>query len=668
MIPFFSYHNLLFHSTELLESDDDDDADAEKDEKGFENIEFMKFVNIINEMFDKTRRLLITAGGGYGKTTASKRLALHWSENECLQKCLLFIRLDLKNVKSNQDLYSAFLEQFPQVGRQFSKEDLIVLKSVFEIKQEQIFFALDGLDESKSKSLATNEFNPTDSEYPKSFVMILSRPEAKKYLDISSTEVTEFEITRLSKDQYLKFALDFPFAEGKKEQGQQLIKKCNQNPSFGKLMEVPMTAVMNCSLFNDPRLSKDLKDQLDLFYCLIAMYIKSELLKQIDLKLSETSLEEVEQQLLLEKDETLRLDVEEIFSKFKQELVALGRAIFECNGKSLVGFNDCNRKSLETSLASQGLDRKEVDFVLRLSFMEEIIDEESMVPVASFRFLHRDIREFLVSIFATFNGKELPTQSINEDLKEGHLSIFRCILANHVKQKSTVEELKENLQPLINHILSHINHNPISNHKAAQMICELTHLHVSCQQIEEKKFLSSLISQLKVPIADKLPKFSKKMNVHYLNCLTSHFKKKESCKSCKMSEGLSEKSPFSTSRETQYVHQWPQQHPLRIFPFLNQGRQSIRFLFPSSKFGIQREHATEDSFSVLFKVKHKMSKGEMAEIVFRFYFQWRHYINIGACKYFDLSCSMTVIINLLQCLVKFQKIILGWLVGNKVLL
>ena len=606
IILMFFFLQICFLSTEILESEDDETE--EQDDKDSENLDFMEFMKIINTMFDESiTRLLITAGGGYGKTTASKRLALHWSDNECLQNCLLFIRLDLKSIKHSHDLYSATLEQFPEVGRLLSEEELNVLKLVFETKQEQIFFALDGLDESKSKFLASNVFNLKSTEYPKSLVMILSRPEAKKYLELPSTEVTEFEITKLSKDQYQKFALNFPFDDDKKEQGQQLIEKCNENPSFGKLMEVPMTAVMSCSLFNDPQLSKDLKDQLDLFYSLIAMYIKFELLKQIELKLGEPSLGEEEWQSLHdEKDKILCVNVEGIFSSYKQELVALGRAIFECNGKSLVGFNDCNRKSLETSLLSAGLDQKKVNTVLRLSFMEEIIDEESMVPVSSFRFLHRDIREFLVSIFATFNGKELQIQNENGNLKEGHLSIFRCILANHVKQNSTVEVFKGNLQPLIQHILSQ---KPVSQHKAAQLICELIHLYVSCQQVEQKQVISTLINQLKHPIRDQVPK----LNDFYLECLDTHFKEKN-CESCELSETLRKKSSFHTSRESQYVIQWPEQHPLKIFPLLNQGHQSIRFTFPSSKYYIPRQHATKNSLTRLFKVKPKMIKGTVAQI------------------------------------------------------
>ena len=87
----------------------------------------------------------------------------------------------------------------------------ITFKSIFETQQDKLFFALDGLDESKSKRIARKEFNPNETEFPNSLIMILSRPEAKKYIETSIAEVTEFEITRLSKEQYQNFALNYPF-------------------------------------------------------------------------------------------------------------------------------------------------------------------------------------------------------------------------------------------------------------------------------------------------------------------------------------------------------------------------------------------------------------------------------------------------------------------------
>ena len=187
--------------------------------------------------------------------------------------------------------------------------------------------------------------------------MILSRPEAKQYLEITpsflETEVTDFEITRLSKDQYQDFAQKFPFKSNQKEKGEELIQKCKQNPSFGKQMEVPMTAVINCALFDDPKLSKDLKDQSDLFRGLTAMNIKYDEVKQIDLQIEGSS--EKKDQLIKEKNNVLKLDAEDILKLYRRKLIALGRGIFKCNGNSFVGFNDCNRKTLEESLSSEGI-------------------------------------------------------------------------------------------------------------------------------------------------------------------------------------------------------------------------------------------------------------------------------------------------------------------------
>ena len=593
---------------------DPEDSDETEDDSKLDPVDFKEFVLIIDKMFDESaKRVLVTAGGGYGKTTASKRLALHWSENECLQNCLLFLRIDFKSIKHATNLLSATLEQFPRIKLDLSENELVSFELFLKRKQEHVCFVLDGLDESKRKSFASDVFDPTKSEYPDSLVMILSRPEAKKYLETSTsyleTEVTEFELTRLSKEQYQNFALKFPYPAGKEEKGEELVKKCKEDPNFGKMMEVPMTAAANCALFSDPKLSKNLNDQVDLFYCLLALDFKFELLKQIDVRLAENpSAEEVER-LQSKRREILELDVEEIFSLFQQDLVALGRAIFECNGRSFVGFSDCGRKCLEKSLLSEGVSEEKVKTLLRLSFLEEIIEEESLVPDSSFRFLHRDIREFVVTISVTLGTKEFPPQIESGNVKETHLSFFRCVLANLMKQKYTAQQLRERLEPLIRHILTH---NSISKSKAAQMICELIHLYVTCQDKGKKEVISSLISPLKKSIADKIPIFSKNLSNNYLECLDFHFTQKD-CDKCKLSENWGKEYTFSTSKEAEYRSQWPQQRPLRIFPFLKQELQSIRLIFPSFKFFKARKHATVDAILVVIKTTY-VRKGMISQI------------------------------------------------------
>ena len=95
-------------------------------------------MKIIDKMFDESiKRILIIAGGGYGKTTASKRLALHWADNEFLKDCLLFLRIDCKSIKAqaqDQDLYLAFLEQFNQVRNALNEEELKILKKIFKFR------------------------------------------------------------------------------------------------------------------------------------------------------------------------------------------------------------------------------------------------------------------------------------------------------------------------------------------------------------------------------------------------------------------------------------------------------------------------------------------------------------------------------------------------------
>ena len=139
---------------------------------------------------------------------------------------------------------------------------------------------------------------------------------------------------------------------------------------------------------------------------------------------------------------------------------------------------------------------------------------------------------------------------------------------------------------------------------------------------------------LKLSLAEKVPKFSKKMNNHYLDCLTSHLNEKQ-CKSCKLDKGIIDRCSFQTSVEVEYTNQWPQQHPLKIYPLLNQEHQSIRFTFPSSIFFIPRKHTTEKSHTVLFKttqVKPKMLKGRLAYTSFK----WARNIILGSLHSRDL--------------------------------
>ena len=568
--------------SEIMDDTEDYDEDNEDDDDS-QTLDFMEFIKIINRMFiERIKHILVTAGGGYGKTTASKRLAIHWSEGECLKSCLFFIRVDLKNIQKAVDLFSAFLEQFPEIPRSLTEEELQILKSVFKNNQGKVFFALDGLDESKSKKLAKSVFGPNRTDLPDSFVMLLSRPEAKKYLETSNADLTEFEITRLSKEQYQKFALNFPFTIGQREKGQQLIEKCNQNPSFGKLMEVPLTAVMNCTLFNDPKLSRNLSDELDLFYCLIALYIKFELLKQIEVAMEAARSRSDEEitKLQLKKDEILLYEVEDIFKAFKTQLEALGRAVYECNGNSIVGFKDCNKKEVEASLKSQNLDSKTTSFIVRLSFMEEIIDEDSIIPNSVLRFLHRDIREFVMSIFVAHNVAELPTQKEFGNLKDAHVSIFRCVIAMHVRSGSTPEQVHSSLKPLFEHLFSQ---NVASKWRVAQMMCELTQVYVKFDDENQRRVILELIKMLRTSMKENLPQLGKNWGRHYLECLITHFDHAD-CEICALSDSLREKSSFETSSEKRYINQWPQQHPFHIFPFLSQESETIRFTFRPQDF------------------------------------------------------------------------------------
>jgi hypothetical protein len=142
-----------------LDSDEDHDyesaSDEELDLEEFElaELDFPEFIKVIEKSIeDGVNRFLICAGGGRGKTTASKRLALQWALGECLKMFSIIIRLDLKAADLSKSLFDNILEQYTGVKAEMTESELNTLSEVFRFNQKQNLFLLDGLDESRSKS------------------------------------------------------------------------------------------------------------------------------------------------------------------------------------------------------------------------------------------------------------------------------------------------------------------------------------------------------------------------------------------------------------------------------------------------------------------------------------------------------------------------------------
>ena len=83
----------------------------------------------------ENRLLLVTAPGGMGKTTTACKLMTLWARDGCLRDIFAVIRIDMKQVNYQKDLFDNMLSQYPSIRGAFTKEELAKIKESFCFSQ-----------------------------------------------------------------------------------------------------------------------------------------------------------------------------------------------------------------------------------------------------------------------------------------------------------------------------------------------------------------------------------------------------------------------------------------------------------------------------------------------------------------------------------------------------
>ena len=272
------------------------------------------------------------------------------------------------------------LIQYPIVRSEFSDDQLKQLKEIFRTSQEQVFWMIDGLDESASYHRAQCFLERNEQLFHKSVFLVLTRSEGKKILSPVTARRAEFSMNDLDPDQCRLFVEKFPFF-GKKERNRiakrkAVLEALEANQVIKEAFPIPINAVMICALFNDDSFSgEQLENQLDILDALIGMNIKATRVKTIEMQLTlPTTTEEQQLQLSNSKNAIMRKSPLSIFEEKKPLLVKLSQAMFICNGNSLVGFQKLDEESLRNTLSKLSVSLSDVEFLLHLDILDHGLD------------------------------------------------------------------------------------------------------------------------------------------------------------------------------------------------------------------------------------------------------------------------------------------------------
>ena len=138
------------------DSDSDSSSVTSESRHDFVPVQFPKMCDAIESVVDEEDSdcVIVTADGGRGKTTATYKVKLQWANGLCLLKYFAVVRIDMKRVHYDKDLFENMLIQYPIIAGAYSTEELRELKEVFRIYQHEIFWLMDSLDESSSRHRA----------------------------------------------------------------------------------------------------------------------------------------------------------------------------------------------------------------------------------------------------------------------------------------------------------------------------------------------------------------------------------------------------------------------------------------------------------------------------------------------------------------------------------
>ena len=83
------------------------------------SLEFLEFVERISKS-DNTKRIVVIASGGRGKTVMSKRLMVEWALGRHLETFVMVVRLDMKLMEFDITLFENMLNQYPIFQRELN--------------------------------------------------------------------------------------------------------------------------------------------------------------------------------------------------------------------------------------------------------------------------------------------------------------------------------------------------------------------------------------------------------------------------------------------------------------------------------------------------------------------------------------------------------------------
>ena len=150
-------------------------------------------------------------------------MVLQWALLFCLQFFFAVIRIDMKQVDFDKDLFENMLMQYTVFSGMMAVQ-IDKIRGIFRDFQEKVFWILDGIDESQSQSHQAEAFIAKSQHfYSRSVFMFLTREEGKPLLGTSLTQVAEFSMSDLDWNQCNTFIEKFPFTGAKADTKRELL-------------------------------------------------------------------------------------------------------------------------------------------------------------------------------------------------------------------------------------------------------------------------------------------------------------------------------------------------------------------------------------------------------------------------------------------------------------
>ena len=377
----------------------------------------------------------------------------------------------------NVDLFQNVCEQHPILKEQLSSDELQFVREVFSKCAKKVMFILDGIDESKTPEQAFEFYDRSRQEYRESTFIVLTRPEGKEAL--ARAKMVEFAINDFEPQQFPVFVNQFPFsgkdAQEKRSKRDLLMAELESNDVIKKVFPIPVYAVMICVLFNQEyegfgkeKASAKLRPQsherkkaegtsfqspLDIYKALLGMILKATEIRSLERKIANEKNQEKKDSLSKRKTQLLITSCLRVYEDKKDLLVKLGYAIFICNGNSLIGFQDLEEISLRHAMKRAGLNEVQIDFILKMSILEQKLDLTGQKSV--FQITHRNLREILSSLYAS-QQRRLELQTTKGRLRDTHLAIFRCAM-EIVRRDCGQSDIGERMMSILEHILGSCN-------------------------------------------------------------------------------------------------------------------------------------------------------------------------------------------------------------------